>query len=134
MEKRNTSGRFSPLMAVSVLFFMALIFIASPYEVRGDDVVIPVDPGSAGDAGSDQTGGTPPPLQLSAPPDVVAVPSGQSAIYMVPNMTGVYFFGGVWYRNYGGVWFNAPDYNAVWAPVVVDMVPLVIIGVPPEYP
>src|SRR5664279_2111420 len=40
----------------------------------------------------------PPPLQLAAPPEMVVVPSGNSYVYMVPNLAGVYFYQGAWFR------------------------------------
>jgi hypothetical protein len=76
----------------------------------------------------------PPPLQFAAPPDIVVVPSGDISVYMVPNMAGVYFYEGMWYRNYAGYWYQAPDYNAVWVAIGAAIVPQVIINVPPEYP
>jgi hypothetical protein len=76
----------------------------------------------------------PPPLQFEAAPDVVVIPSGDVSVYMVPNMTGVYFYNGLWYRNYEGYWFQSPIYNGVWAPIGVSVVPQVIVVIPPEYP
>jgi len=68
-----------------------------------------------------------------APPDVVVVPSGENYVYMVPNMFGVYFFGGSWYRYYNGYWFRANAYNEPWVPVAGAAVPMVIVNVPPEF-
>ena len=79
----------------------------------------------------------PPPLDVQGPPDVVVVPSGEQYpnqdVYMVPNMTGVFVHQGMWYRNYGGVWFNSPAYNGIWSPIGVAFVPPVIVSVPVEY-
>ena len=70
----------------------------------------------------------------AAGPDVVVVPSGDSYVYMVPNTTGVYFYGGSWYRYYEGYWFRSPDYARNWAIVAPSAVPRVVLNVPPEYP
>ncbi len=78
----------------------------------------------------------PPPLDVTGPPDVVVVPSEQypdQEVYMVPNMEGVYAYQGLWYRNYGGVWFRSPAYNGIWSPIGVAFVPPVIVSVPAEY-
>ncbi len=76
----------------------------------------------------------PPALRFAAPPAMVVVPSGQSSVYMAANMTGVYFYDGVWYRNYNGYWYRASRYNGRWSPVRVEMIPSVVVVVPPEYP
>lgn len=78
----------------------------------------------------------PPPLEMTAPPDVVVVPSEQypnQYVYMVPEMEGVYFYQGAWYRSYNGTWYTAPAYNAIWTPIEVAIVPPVIVSVPREY-
>ena len=76
----------------------------------------------------------PQPLYYATPPDIVVVPSGDVSIYMLSSMPGVYFYQGRWYRNYNGLWYQAPEYNAIWRPIRATSVPYVIINVPPEYP
>ena len=76
----------------------------------------------------------PQPLQFAEPPYLVVIPSGGVSIYMVSSMAGVYFYQGGWYRNYGGRWYQARDYNEAWVPISAAIVPQVIINVPPEYP
>jgi hypothetical protein len=76
----------------------------------------------------------PPQLPFSEPPEMVVVPSGQTSVYMVPNTTGVYFYDGLWYRNYNGYWYNSSSYNDGWSPIRVNLVPTVIVAIPPEYP
>lgn len=51
----------------------------------------------------------------------------------VPQMEGVYFYQGAWYRSYNGAWYGGPAYNGVWVPVQLQLVPPVIVGVWPEY-
>ncbi len=78
-----------------------------------------------------------PPCICTSPPDVVAVPSEQypdQDVYMVPNMAGVYVNQGVWYRNYGGIWYSSPAYNGVWSAIDIAIVPPIILSVPLEYP
>jgi hypothetical protein len=77
---------------------------------------------------------SPPPLDFSGPPDVVVVPSGDASIYMVPNMTGVYFYNDNWYRYYGKRWYRSNMYNGTWTYLESSIVPMVILNVSPEYP
>lgn len=74
-----------------------------------------------------------PPLVFAGPPDVVVVPSETSYVYMVPDMVGLYFYGGYWYRFHGGRWFRATIYSGPWAYIVTSRVPRVIVNVPPDY-
>ncbi len=76
----------------------------------------------------------PSPLQLPSPPDLVVVPSGNLYVYMVPNMVGVYFFRGNWYRYDQGNWYRSPSFDGRWAPIGPKMIPPAIVRVPPEYP
>ena len=71
--------------------------------------------------------------EFAEPPDVVAVPSGEATVYMVPNTTGLYFYDDYWYRFHGGYWYQSTFYNGPWNYVGVDIVPRVIVDVPPEY-
>jgi len=75
----------------------------------------------------------PPQLTFAQPPDMAVVPSGEAAVYVIPNTFGVYFFNNAWYRFYNGIWFSAAVYSDPWVPVAVGLVPQVVIGVPPEY-
>ncbi len=52
---------------------------------------------------------------------------------MVPSMVGVYVYQGVWYRNYGGIWFSSPAYNGSWAVIGIGIIPPIILSVPLEY-
>jgi hypothetical protein len=74
----------------------------------------------------------PPPLEVQNP-EMVVVPSGNSYVYMVPNVYGVYFTNGFWYRYYNGIWFRSNVYNGGWVMVRPALVPRVVIGVYPEY-
>jgi hypothetical protein len=69
-----------------------------------------------------------------ATPDVVVVPSGETYVYMVPNTTGVYFYGGYWYRTYEGYWFRSQNSVGSWGMVALTVVPRVVLNVPPESP
>lgn len=74
-----------------------------------------------------------PPLVFAGPPDVVVVPSGTSYVYMVPDMIGIYFYHGYWYRFHGGRWFRSTIYSGPWAYFEASRVPRVIVNVPPDY-
>ena len=138
-----------------VLLMMSLIFIVSMPLVGAAEVNVninvppppppPAPPVQEGppppgpyqqypEPGEQAEAPPPPPLQFAAPPEIVVVPSGQTYVYMIPNMFGVYFFGGFWYRYYNGYWFRAVVYDAPWVPIAVTVIPRFIIGVPPEYP
>ena len=69
------------------------------------------------------------PQGVATGPDVVVVPSGETYVYMVPNMTGVYFYGGYWYRYYEGYWFRSPDYARNWGLITTTSVPHVVASV-----
>ena len=77
---------------------------------------------------------TPPPALTVQNPELVVVPSGEAQVYMVPNMSGVYFYGGSWYRYHHGVWFRAGVYNEPWVFVEPPMVPSFVVGISPFYP
>lgn len=74
---------------------------------------------------------TPPILEIQ-PPELVVVPSGDTYIYMIPTVVGVYFYDGYWYRYYEGAWFRADIYNGPWIGIAVA--PTVIVGIDPFYP
>jgi hypothetical protein len=72
-------------------------------------------------------------LRFNGPPDVVVVPSGDSYVYMVPNTPGLYFYDGYWYRVYEDQWFRSRVYNGRWTYIESDIVPELVVTVPPEY-
>ena len=74
------------------------------------------------------------PTDFSAAPELVVVPSGESYVYMVPDMVGMYFYGGYWYRYFDGYWYLANFYNGPWGYIATGLVPAVVLGIPPEYP
>jgi hypothetical protein len=76
----------------------------------------------------------PPPLVFAAPPEVVVVPSGDRYIYMVPNMSGIYFYHGYWYRFHHHHWFRSAIYNGNWVLSDTSLIPHAIVRIPPEYP
>jgi hypothetical protein len=76
---------------------------------------------------------TPPPPLAVRDPQLVVVPSGEAQVYMVPNMVGVYFYGGSWYRFHHGVWFRAGIYSDPWVLVAPAIVPSFVIGISPAY-
>jgi hypothetical protein len=75
----------------------------------------------------------PAPLQFEAAPDMVVVPGGNAYVYMIPNVYGVYFYDGFWFRYHNGFWFRSIAWNGVWAPVQIGIVPGVVIGLAPDY-
>ena len=94
------------------LIIIALIALRAPVGVMAQEVSVEVTPPAEefipeGDP-------TPPPELTVQNPDLVVVPSGEQQVYMVPNMAGVYFYDGHWYRHHHGVWFTAESYNEPW--------------------
>lgn len=76
---------------------------------------------------------TPPQPLAIQEPDLVVVPGGEAQVYMVPNMVGVYFYDGVWYRHHHGVWFTSNVYNGSWGYVQPTVVPAFVVGISPAY-
>lgn len=74
-----------------------------------------------------------PPEEQAAPPDLVVVPSGSTYVYMVPDMMGLYFYHGYWYRIHEGRWSRATLYKGPWTFIQISRVPWVIVNVPPDY-
>lgn len=81
-----------------------------------------------------KVGDVPPPLVFAEPPNVVVIPSGNSYIYMVPDVTGIYFYQGLWYRFHHNRWFRSTIYNGDWVLMDTSNIPLAIVRIPPEYP
>jgi len=76
---------------------------------------------------------TPPPPLAIQEPEMVVVPSGNTYVYMLPNMSGVYFYNGYWYRYHHGVWFRSNIYNGAWVYVDPQYVPRYVVDIPPAY-
>ena len=124
-----------------VWFMFFLLFIAGmPLVGMAADVNIninvpppPPPPAQEEAALAEAPPEAPPPLEFAAPPDVVVVPSGAASVYLVPNMVGVYFYGGYWYRFHRGYWFRASVYNGPWGFVAATVVPQPVVVIPPDY-
>ncbi|MBF0559053.1 MAG: hypothetical protein HQL08_09765, partial [Nitrospirae bacterium] len=111
-------------MMSKVLCFICLIAFIFGASASSVDAGVNIDIGIA----------LPPPVQFTAQPELIVVPSGAGYVYMVPDMAGMYFFRGVWYRHYKGAWFRASVYNGEWLAVAAATVPVLIMNVPPDYP
>ncbi len=76
-------------------------------EITGDDspppIVEDVDTPGEDEEYDGQEEVEPPPVEFAEPPDVVAVPSGTSYVYKVPDTPRFYFYRGYWCRNHRGV-------------------------------
>lgn len=73
-----------------------------------------------------------PPLAFAGPPEVVVVP-GAAYVYMVPDVVGLYFYHGFWYRTHEGRWYRSTLYGGPWTYIVRTRVPRVTVNVPPDY-
>jgi|WetSurMetagenome_2_1015567.scaffolds.fasta_scaffold00081_53 hypothetical protein len=107
----------------------AVIVVAFPATGMATEVNVnvAVQPSAVGFAEE-----APPPLEVRNP-EMVVVPSGNSYVYMAPNVYGVYFHNGFWFRYYNGVWYRSTVYNRGWVMVRPAVVPRVVIGIYPEY-
>ena len=114
------------LIVFSLFFIMSMPFVGATANV---DISINVPPPPL----PPPPLGPPPPLEFSGPPDVVVVPSGPSDVYLVPNMVGLYFYGGFWYRFHRGYWFRASLYSGPWITIRETLVPRDVVIIPPDY-
>ena len=74
--------------------------------------------------------GVPPPLVIGAPPEVEVVPG--TYVYFAPDVgVDLFFYDGLWYRDYQGRWFSCASYDGPW--VFVASPPGVLVGLPPNF-
>jgi len=62
-------------------------------------------------------------------PPVYAVP-GPPAYYVAPPVEGAVFYGGFWYRPYGGNWFVSAQTGGPWTVIGIERVPYAVISGP----
>ena len=56
----------------------------------------------------------PPPIVFSAPPPLVVLP--ETEVYVAPDYDqDLYFYGGWWWRPWGGRWYRSLNYDSGWA-------------------
>jgi hypothetical protein len=101
--------------------------VAEPVVVAGPAPVVVAAPAPAVEVAVE----APPPIAI-AEPEMVVVPSGNEYVYMVPNVAGVYFYGGGWYRYYGGAWFGATVWGGPWVGIAVA--PPIVVAIDPFFP
>jgi hypothetical protein len=74
----------------------------------------------------------PPPIVVSAPPEVVVIPGTQ--VHFVPDpQIDVFFYGGYWWSPRGERWYRARAYNGPWGVIERHRVPRAVIYVPRDY-
>ena len=74
----------------------------------------------------------PPPIVVSAPPEVVMIPHSQ--VHFVPDPDiNVFFYGGYWWSPRGERWYRARAYNGPWGVIERRRVPRAVMYVPPDY-
>ena len=55
-----------------------------------------------------------PPIVIGGPPAVVALPD-TNVVYVAPDISvDLFFWGGFWWRPYGGAWYRSPYYDRDW--------------------
>lgn len=73
----------------------------------------------------------PPPIALSAPPDVIVMPYTND-IYAVPDIdVDLFFWNGWWWRPWNGRWYRSENYKQGWRPY--NSVPGFYSGVDPGW-
>ncbi|OIP34436.1 MAG: hypothetical protein AUK27_07505 [Deltaproteobacteria bacterium CG2_30_66_27] len=74
----------------------------------------------------------PPPIVVSAPPEVVMIPGSQ--VHFVPDPgIDVFFYSGYWWSPRGERWYRARAYNGPWGVIERRRVPRSVIYVPRDY-
>ncbi len=73
----------------------------------------------------------PPPVEYTAPPDVVVLPDTND-VYVVPNaQVDIYFWNGFWWRPWAGRWYRSQYYDRDW--VYYNQVPSFYYDVDPGW-
>lgn len=74
----------------------------------------------------------PPPIVVSAPPEVVMMPG--MGVYFVPGISyDVFFYNGYWWSPRGDRWYRSSQYKGPWGVVQRSYVPGNLIRVPKNY-
>ncbi len=72
----------------------------------------------------------PPPIVFSAPPELAVVPG--TYVYYCPDAGfDIFFYGGDWYRLYGGYWYLSANYGGPW--FYTGRVPSALLSLPSDY-
>jgi hypothetical protein len=100
LKERNDAMRIKPLKKImlSGLAVFGLAMSSGP-AVAGVDISIGIS--------------LPPPIQFSAPPQMVALPD--TNVYVAPDVQeDIFFSGGWWWRLWGGRWYRSRSYDRGW--------------------
>ncbi len=72
----------------------------------------------------------PPAIVIGAKPRLVVIPG--TPVHYAPDVEAdVFFFEGLWYRWYGGVWYRATVYSGPW--MTISVLPPVFFQIPPGH-
>ena len=86
--------KFSVTLAIVMAFFIVACVAEAPIDMG---VSVPL----------------PPPIVISGPPEMVALPD--TDVYVVPDCDqDIYFYGGWWWRPWGGRWYRSLNYDSGW--------------------
>jgi hypothetical protein len=73
-----------------------------------------------------------PPIVLTSPPQLVAVPG--TSVYYAPDVSAnLFVYNGRYYAMANGAWSMALAYNGPWAVIQISKVPPPVLSVPVEY-
>ncbi len=110
-------------MAVVVIFGLAGCVMRVPGGIVRTETEIEVEV----EGGSIEA---PPPIVLPAPPAVVVIPGTYA--YFAPDVSvDLFFYGGYWYRPWGGFWFRADTWNGSW--IFFSTPPTIFLSLPVDY-
>src|SRR4030042_6379685 len=90
-------------------------------------VSIPAMAGAMGRGGVNVSIGLPPPIEFSAPPEMIVLP--ETYVYVVPDLdVDIFFYNGWWWRPWQGRWYHSRHYTSGWA--YYQSVPSFFAGIP----
>ncbi len=104
-----------------MLRVLFVVFFLFPSVIEASSFSVEIDVG-------------PPPLHFVKPPEVVVVPNLVEYVYVIPDVSGIYFYEGHWYRHHRGRWFRSDLYDGPWVYIYLTDVPVVLIELTSYYP
>jgi hypothetical protein len=101
-------------------FAVSLVGLVSVGSARAADVHVGIEIGVP----------APPPIVVSAPPQLVVVPGVPTVQYAPDLGVNFFFYGGSYYTYHGGAWFVSAAYGGPWTYVEHVHVPRPLYAVP----
>ena len=73
----------------------------------------------------------PPVISVGVNPMMVVIPG--TYVYWLDGQDDVFFYGGTWWRRWGGNWYRAGDYSGRWTRVEARHVPRSVMHLPNDW-